>query len=148
MATRVAILGLPNTGKSMSRQFIYEGEKAFVIAPSSKLTHLFTSEGKKKSDDISIPHEGGKPVKKLSLTINGIQDTEFMSKNGIPSYHELIKGLVSNSGSFEVKATGNYVVCSEVKYTSYYQLFVSKYMLDIDKIFLADFTHWISFILR
>lgn len=148
MAQRVALIGLPNTGKSISRKFIYDGERAFVIAPSSKLTHLFTSEGKTKGEGIYEMPKGGKPVQKLDFTINGISSEDFMKKNKVPNFHELVKGMVVNQHNFKIEATGNYILCSDLKYVNYYQHFVSKFMPQINMLFLADFSHWISYILR
>ncbi len=148
MAQRAALIGLPNTGKSISRKFIFNGERAFVISPSSKMTHLFTSEGKTKAKDMLHFPEGGKPVNQLDFTINGVTATDFMKKNNVPNIHELVKGMVTNPHSFKIEATGNYIVCSEVKYVEYYQTFISRFMPSINMIFLADFTHWVSYILR
>jgi len=133
MATRLGILGFPNTGKSFSRSFIKKGEECFVISPSGK-EHF-------------LKHSEGKPIEKLNISLGPFDSTEKVMANlKLESIHQVIRAF--NQTGFPVgvplKITGNYVICDDVNYVFDYLKFISKHMLHIKNVFQADFTHFVS----
>jgi nicotinamide riboside kinase len=134
MATRVAVMGLPNTGKSFSRTYIKKGEECFVISPSAKESHLFLSDGK--------------PAQMLDMSIKTVVGLEKIAeKMNTSSRHDVIRTFAANSLPEGTTITGNFAMVSDMKYVSDYLKFIDKHMPHIKNVFIADFTHFISTII-
>lgn len=134
MAHKVAIAGLPNSGKSFSRRTIKDGENVIILSPSNKATHLKDSKGK-------------------TLQPFGVKTAKFSSSE------EAIKGLsVSNihqvlsrwnkelkPGSFKPEnITGNFQLIESLTDLPIWMQFVSKHLPWIHTVIIPDFTHFIS----
>lgn len=138
MAYKIGLIGLPNSGKSYSRSFIKKGEEVFILSPSHKATYLTDSEGH--------------PVKALEVGMKTAKSEfsnleEVQAALGISSKHETIKRLAEAPKDVELRISGNYAVCSQLNYVPSYLKFVSEKMPHIKTIVLADFTHWINYII-
>ena len=124
MASRMAVMGLPNTGKSFSRQFIKNPEECFVISPSGKDHHLV-----------------GDGITKLDMKIGQVSGLrEVAAKLGVPSTHDAIARFSGTDLPPNSSTSGNYAVVLYLK-------FIDRHMPQIKNVFLADFTHWISRVL-
>lgn len=132
MASRMAVMGLPNTGKSFSRQFIENPEECFVISPSGKDHHLV-----------------GDNISKLNLRIgNTTGFSEIAKKLNRANGHDIVAQFsTADFPSSDVEVSGNYAVVQDMKYVVHYLKFIDKHMPQIKNVFLADFTHWISRVL-
>jgi hypothetical protein len=127
MALQVAVMGLPNSGKSYSRTFIEKGEECFVISPSAKMSYLTTSKGEH--------------VNKMSLTNSKGQ--KLTDQRKIAAYLK----EVCIGGKDPMKPEGNYLMLPELNYVEHVLKYISDHMPWIKNVFIADFTHYISYIL-
>jgi len=135
MAQRIGIIGHPNTGKSYSRLTIKDGENYFVISPSQKFSFLKDSNGK-----------AVKPLDIKTSQFDGFKD--FKKKTGAKHPHQMVKALSEQDELPEgVEITGNYVMCSMMEYVPAYLDLIDKFMPHIKAIFIADFTHYISYVI-
>ena len=131
MASRMAVMGLPNTGKSFSRQFIKNPEECFVISPSGKDHHLV-----------------GDGITKLDMKIGQVSGLrKVAAKLGAPSTHDAIARFSGTDLPPNSSTSGNYAVVQDMKYVVHYLKFIDRHMPQIKTVFLADFTHWISRVL-
>lgn len=129
MAKKLGIIGEPNTGKSYSRKFIKEGEKVFVIAPSSKAMHITTSIGE--------------PLKRLQVSTEKSKSLEEMrDKNSLELLSDSIPMLLKKNPE-ELTITGNYIL-TKLKNLESCLLFVDKFMPNINTIIIPDTTHFVS----
>jgi len=133
MAVKIAVIGLPNTGKSYSRQFIKNGENVFVISPSLKSTHMTDS--------------SNQPVDEFNIKIGAINKWEdIMKQLNVKTRASVVKAI--NKAGFpsgvEHSITGNYAIVSDLHDIIPYMQFIVKYMPHIHTIFVGDFTHYIT----
>lgn len=136
MAFRVGITGLPNTGKSFGWS-TYKGDDVFAICPSSKIIHV------RKADN--------KLLSPVNVAVAGLGDsnTEIMQKKGFVTEGQLLAALSESPFTpAQVKVTGDYVICSEIKYVAGIKKFVDKYMPEKKIIVTTDFTHFINYIMH
>lgn len=138
MAYKIGLIGLPNSGKSYSRSFIEKGEEVFVLSPSHKATYLTDS--------------NGNPVQPLEVSMKTPKNKfENLKEIGeamkFPNRHETIKQLLNVPKEYELTVSGNYAVCSQLNLIPAYLKFVSEKMPHIKTLVLADFTHWINYII-
>lgn len=130
----MAIMGMPNTGKSFSREFIKKGEECFVILPSSKDHHLI--------------HSKGENIDQLELQIGAVKGLKNVAaKLGSANSHDAIARFCNTDLPNGTTITGNYAVVQDMKYVVPYMKFIDKHMPHIKNIFIADFTHFISYVL-
>lgn len=139
MAFPIGIIGDYNTGKSYSRKSIVKGEECFVISPSAKATHLFTSEGK--------------PVKMLNLGTEKNPTTRDLIEainKAVPALGlKDLAGVVRFHAAKPIKdvtITGNHCVAT-LHTVAMYLKFIDTNMPHIKNIFIGDFTHFLSAIL-
>jgi len=137
MATRLAIMGLPNSGKSYSRTYLPKGEESFVINPSIKETHLFTSQ--KNEHGFRIP------VDELDMSIQAKVGLKAIAENiKVDTYHEVIHAFSQRNLPDGTVITGNYAMVPDLKWVESYLRFIDRHMPHIKNIFIADFTHFLS----
>ena len=139
MAFHIAIAGDFNTGKSFSRKPIINGEECFLITPTAKASHLFTSEGK--------------PVKRLEFkTENNPYTRDLIKriwKEEAPKKKitDLMKYLMKTPDkAASITVEGNYVVAT-LEQVSTILRYISDYMPHIKNVFIGDFTHFLTHIL-
>jgi len=131
MATRLGIIGLPNTGKSKSREFIKRGEDCFVITPSDKFHYLRHSKGEKILPlDLSTSNLKGMSAVKQALKA--------------PNTKDVVRVFAAGQGPPSFEVSGNFAIMDDINYVLDYLRFIDKYMPNIRVVFLADFTHFIS----
>lgn len=136
MAFRVGVTGLPNTGKSFGWSS-YKGDDVFAICPSMKILHTRRSDG-----SMFTP---------INVVVEGVGDSNdaIMKAKGFKSEGELLAALsVSGLPKEKIKVTGDYVICSEVKFYTGIKKFVNDYMPDKKIILTTDFTHLINYIMQ
>lgn len=135
MAFKIGIIGAPNTGKSYSRTFIKNGEECFIIAPSSKMMHITTSDNK--------------PIRRLQFSCGNFDSSEKLAVALKTDIHGVVPYLLGTECKIKetpVTVTGNYIV-TKLEHIEEYLNFVNLYMPHIKTIFIPDFTHFISAIL-
>ena len=136
MAFRVGVTGLPNTGKSFGWSS-YKGDDVFAICPSMKILHTRRSDG-----SMFTP---------INVVVEGVGDGNdaIMKSKGFRSEGELLAALSSSGLPKEkIKVTGDYIICSEVKFYTGIKMFVNNYMPDKKIILTTDFTHLINYIMQ
>ena len=132
MGFRIGIVGFVNSGKSMSRKFIENGEECFILYPSQKATYLYTSDHK--------------PVQKLKITGKSADTTEqLMGLFKVSTFTNLLRKLNPQpKGKLTSYITGNAALVKKIEDLPLYLEFIDKHMPWIKVVFMADFTHYIS----
>lgn len=133
----MAVVGPPNSGKSYAWKSYSTGEDVFAICPSSKFLFVRHSSGDRPSPlDIALKGKG-----------NSI--AEIRQNVKLDSDHKVISGILKQQvDPADLKISGDYVQCSDVRYVASYKRFVSTYMQDKGIILTPDFTHYISYIVQ
>lgn len=137
MATNIAIVGEPNTGKSWGRTYITHGERCILLNPSSKQSYLKTSEGK--------------VIQPFDIKTNLYSNlAEAVQKTELAGPATLIKAWTTAlpSGTFKKEnLLGNAQLIRDMNLLPIYGDFISKHLPFIDTIIVPDFTHSISRVL-
>lgn len=137
-AFRVGITGLPNTGKSFAWRTYQNGDEVFTICPSSKVVHIRNKDG-------NLPQ----PIQ-ISVEGSGSSLEEIMKNKNLPNPGAVLSslGFATSLDASKVKATGDYIICSDVKYVSGIKKFVDRFMPSKKIILTTDFTHFISYVIQ
>lgn len=134
MSSKIAIAGIPNSGKSYSRRTIKDGENVFILMPSVKATHIHDS--------------SGTPLKTFDLQTKNFANKEaYMEKLGVNNVHKLVSyinqrvkaGLITKEN-----VKGNIQVVKDLGDLPIWLEFVSKHLTWIHTLIIPDFTHYIS----
>lgn len=132
MATRIGIMGPPNTGKSFSRKFLTNPEEAFVLSSSVKAIYL--------------NDKNGKPLPKLNIKTpngNNIQEVFASGKAKGMTPGNVWASLIS-SPEADIKTQGNWAIVPNIPALQAYLNFIDKQMPHIKTVVIPDFTHYIS----
>jgi len=129
-ATKIGIVGLPNTGKSYGRKFLTNPEEAFIIMPSKKITYL---------------EKDGKQLPKLEIKTDKCADLPALLKAlNISSASTFFNSVVDSPILSKLVITGNHHVVDSIQEAEALMKFINVAMPHIKVIIVADFTHYIS----
>lgn len=140
MAFRVAIGGLPNSGKSFSRRTIPDGENVIVLAPSSKATHLKNSDGK-PSGLLNFKGNKFKNWEEAQALYSKATGVEIKNKRGVI---EFLLAQPHDKRPKRENFEGSITVVKALDDIKYWLTFVDKIMPWVHTIILPDLTHFIS----
>lgn len=134
MAYKLAIAGIPNSGKSFSRRTIPDGENVFLIAASNKITHLKTSKGEPiKHFDLATPQFPNKKAYK-----------EKIQKVGDTALVHYINENVSKGKLKPEMLKGNIALVDQLVSIPIWLKFISEHLPWVHTAIIPDFTHFIS----
>lgn len=141
MATKIGLVGPPNSGKSYSRRHL-KGEEVFLLMPSDKLPHLTLTGGAPlKRATYSLPNT--KTTEKTLEVLNSVYDNKYkLRKYMLPHYQDLLKSHGDRLKGLKVE--GDYEVIKHLQYLEAYLWYISDNMPEKKIVFLPDFTHYIS----
>lgn len=142
MATKHAIIGLPNTGKSHSRRNL-NAEEVVILAPSRK-SH-------------KIKHSDGSPLKPIQF-VDGKGNPEPIEKylaSAMPQGYKpfkvpyVIEHLKKNGkvdANWYPKVQGDYLIVKDLMFLESILAMIDKHMPHKKIVFISDFTHFLSYI--
>jgi len=139
MATRIAVIGPVNTGKSMSRRNLDPNE-VFIIAPTAKSLHL------KQPDGSPLPRLNVKT--KQSKNIEEVIQSLRANKINVSSPEDVCAYLYANRKKMKevsgLEVTGSWMLCKDMNSISNIQRFVAEYLPEKKIIIQPDYTHYVS----
>lgn len=151
MASKIAIVGDVNSGKSWSRRYIENGENTFLLHPSQKLNYLTKSDGSPVETFLYTPASAGgrakiqnwedvlalptfKMVNRPAEAIAAL-DREFSKYD---------RKMIRQSLTPDVLSGNTMLVNKDIKDAAIFMGFISRWMPWIKTIIIPDFTHFIS----
>lgn len=137
MGHRIGIVGQPNSGKSYSRKSIKNGNEVFLIAPSRKMTYLYTQDDKGQKA----------PAKPVNFTIkdeSGKALTDFAAYKQRGMTLGAIAKEILVSTPPRIEFTGNFIVVKSLSELALWSQLVNRYMPHIKTLLTPDFTHYVS----
>lgn len=162
MGHRIGIAGYQNSGKSFGRRWIPDGENVMILAPSVKVSHLYTGPANAKELDASqldaaILAKARKPVGAFDLVspegkYKSLKQLIAITKqnavnpqvvNEVTVMQLLID--VKPEGYFKPEHfKGNKVLIKDIERLQVYLNFINKFMPWVHTVILPDFTHFIT----
>lgn len=134
MSSKIAIAGIPNSGKSYSRRSIKDGENVFILMPSVKATHIHDS--------------SGNPLRTFDIATRSFPNKQaYMEKLGVNNVHKLVSYMnqkVKPGLLTKENIKGNVQIVTDLTDLPIWMEFVSKHLTWIHTLFIPDFTHFIS----
>ena len=133
MGLGIAVYGGSGTGKSFARKPIVHGDKCFVIMPTPQPSFLTDEHGKAVLPFDAIFEQKGKQI---SLS-------EYARAKAVTPVRALQELMVPANSAVLKSVTGNYVTAM-LNELSVMMMFINSSMPDIDTIFIADVSHFIT----
>lgn len=137
MAQKLAIAGVPNSGKSYSRRTIPDGENVFILMPSIKATHIKDS--------------SGKPLKTFDIKTNKFPNKKeyiaALSKLNVRNVHNMVSYMNQKLPAGALKKEnllGNIQMVKDLNDLPIWMEFINKHLPWIHTVIIPDFTHFIS----
>jgi len=152
MAYHIGVMGEQNSGKSYARRSIVDGDKCFILNPSAKATHLFSTNEDGSRTPVkrfNFASDKNATTESLLPALNTALKTNFKNAADLMNFFNAQPSAAASflepnaEGKARVTFSGNHINL-KIEQVEGVLRFVSDRMPHINTIFIGDFMHFIS----